>query len=145
MLKKWAWKGADVDEVSEIQGTSGLPFGELPASPGKNQFDLAPTGGVVCRSGETRSTSGEVVLEGLNKLVDLQRVDSQLSIFEEEYSAIPKKRENVAEALARCDERLKLAREHLQASGLEQRRVEQGLQEKEALLQRLDRVLRSHV
>jgi predicted nucleic acid-binding Zn-ribbon protein len=78
------------------------------------------------------------VLEGLNKLVDLQGLDSQLTAFEEEHSAIPTKRGNIVKALARCDERLETAREQLKASGLEQRRVEQELQEKEALLQRLE-------
>jgi len=78
------------------------------------------------------------VLEGLNKLVDLQHLDSQLAAFEEEHSAIPAKKENLVQALAQCDERLEAAREKLQASGLEQRRVEQELQEKEALLQRLE-------
>ena len=39
------------------------------------------------------------MLEGLDKLVELQRLDSQLSTFEDEFSAIPEKRENIAEVL----------------------------------------------
>ena len=78
------------------------------------------------------------MLEGLNNLVDLQRLDGERTVFEEEFSAIPGKRVSLVEALAHCDKRLEHAKEQLLASELEQRRVEQALQEQEALLQRLE-------
>jgi predicted nucleic acid-binding Zn-ribbon protein len=78
------------------------------------------------------------VLEGLKKLVDLQRLDGDRTAFEEEFSAIPGRRAVLAETLSRCDQRLENAKEQLKASELEQRRVEQALQEQEALLQRLE-------
>ncbi len=78
------------------------------------------------------------MLEGLKKLVDLQRLDGERAAFEEEFSAIPGRRTGLVETLSRCEERLENAREQLKGSELEQRRVEQALQEQEALLQRLE-------
>ena len=78
------------------------------------------------------------MLEDLNKLVALQRLDSQLAIIEEEFASIPGKRESVTEALSHCDARLEGAREQLRATELEQRRVEQKLVEEETLLVRLE-------
>lgn len=77
------------------------------------------------------------MLEDLNKLVALQRLDSRLALIEDEFAAIPAKREGVLAALSNCDERLADAKERLKTSELEQRRVEQKLQEEEALLVRL--------
>ena len=78
------------------------------------------------------------MVEGLNKLVELQRLDSQLSGFEEEFSKIPGKRTSLAETLSHGVERLENAKEQLRATELELRRVEQKLQEQEALLSRLE-------
>ena len=77
------------------------------------------------------------MLEGLDKLVDLQRLDSDRAALEAEFAAVPAKRESLADSLARCDVRLETAVERLRAAELEQRRIEQELAEQEALLERL--------
>jgi len=78
------------------------------------------------------------VLEGLQQLLELQRLDSEISKRQEVLAALPGKRKQADEALAAAAAGLEAAREKLQSVELEQRSAESVLQDQEALLAKLE-------
>jgi predicted nucleic acid-binding Zn-ribbon protein len=78
------------------------------------------------------------VLDGLNELVGLSKLDSELAALEEELAALPAKRAAAAQEQAACDARLAAAREQLTEAEQAQRRCEGEAQDKEALLAKLE-------
>jgi predicted nucleic acid-binding Zn-ribbon protein len=78
------------------------------------------------------------VLEGLQRLVDLQRLDDELTAFEEERAGLPTRRSALAEQRASDEERLAAAKLALETAESDQRRAEGELQDREALLERLE-------
>lgn len=78
------------------------------------------------------------MLEGLQHLLELQRLDSEITKRQEVLAALPAKRKQSDEALAAAAAALEAAREKLQAVELEQRSAESALQDQEALLAKLE-------
>ncbi len=78
------------------------------------------------------------MLEGLERLVELQRVDDELTALEEENGAVPARRTRIAEARAASEQNLAGARAALESAEAGQRQAEATLQEQESLLQRLE-------
>jgi predicted nucleic acid-binding Zn-ribbon protein len=78
------------------------------------------------------------VLEGLQRLHDLQRLDDELTALEEEHAAVPARRSRIREEREACEQRLAGAKQSLQDGDAEQRRAERELQDQEALLKRLE-------
>jgi hypothetical protein len=78
------------------------------------------------------------VLEGLQHLLELQRLDSEIARRQEVLAALPGKRKQAEEALAAVIAGLESAREALQAVELNQRTAESALQDQEALLVKLE-------
>jgi predicted nucleic acid-binding Zn-ribbon protein len=78
------------------------------------------------------------VLEGLQHLLELQRLDTEIAKRQEVLAALPAKRKQGDEALAAAEVRLEAAREQLQSVELGQRSAESALQDQEALLQKLE-------
>jgi predicted nucleic acid-binding Zn-ribbon protein len=78
------------------------------------------------------------VVEALQGLVDLSRLDTDLQTLEEERSGIPARREACAARRAEADARVSESREVLGEAELAQRRAESDLQDREALLQKLE-------
>jgi predicted nucleic acid-binding Zn-ribbon protein len=76
--------------------------------------------------------------EGLQYLLELQRLDSAIVAHREELAALPGKRKQFEELRAAVAEKLEAAGEALQAGELEQRHAEATLQDQEALLRRLE-------
>lgn len=78
------------------------------------------------------------VLEGLRRLLDLQNLDDELIALEGEQEAVPVQRVRIEEILAACESKLATAGETLVAAEADQRRYESELQDKEALLLKLE-------
>jgi predicted nucleic acid-binding Zn-ribbon protein len=78
------------------------------------------------------------LLEGLRHLLDLQRLDDELIAAEEEHAGVPVRRAAMAEARRAGEERLVSLRQALEGAEHAQRRAEQDLQDKEALLRKLE-------
>jgi len=78
------------------------------------------------------------VLEGLNELVGLSQLDSQLAVLEAERAGIPEKRAASAQERETGETRLAAASEIVSEAELAQRRCETDAQDKEALLAKLE-------
>lgn len=78
------------------------------------------------------------MLEGLQRLLDLQVLDEELIALQEEQGAVPERRTRIAEARAACDERLASSQETLKAAEADQRSAETDLQDREAEVRRLE-------
>ena len=78
------------------------------------------------------------MLEGLDALVELSRVDEEIQKLRTELEAIPGKREVLAGQRSDAQAGQVAAEESLKAAELAQRQSETDLQEREALLQRLE-------
>jgi len=78
------------------------------------------------------------VLEGLDHLLELQRLDSEITRREEALAALPDERKRLEESRESAAARLAAAREARQAAEAGQRRAEAALQDQEALLKRLE-------
>jgi predicted nucleic acid-binding Zn-ribbon protein len=78
------------------------------------------------------------VLEGLQRLVELQRLDDELGADEREHARLPELRKGCEERRSGCDLALAEARQALADAELAQRRAESGLQDQEALLHKLE-------
>jgi hypothetical protein len=78
------------------------------------------------------------VVEDLRRLIELQKLDDELAALEEEHRGLPARREALAAEQARAEERLASSRESLRAAELEQRHAERELQDREALLAKLE-------
>jgi predicted nucleic acid-binding Zn-ribbon protein len=78
------------------------------------------------------------VLESLQHLLELQRLDSEITSREEELAALPGKRKQFEESRATVAAKLAQARETLQSGEIDQRQAEATLQDQETLLQRLE-------
>jgi predicted nucleic acid-binding Zn-ribbon protein len=78
------------------------------------------------------------VLESLQHLLELQRLDSEIAGREEELAALPGRRKRFEESRAAVAARLAQAREALQSGEIGQRQAEATLQDQETLLRRLE-------
>jgi len=78
------------------------------------------------------------LVEGLRRLVELQKLDDELATLEEEHRALPARREALAAQQAAAEERLAAGREALRTAELAQRQAERELQEREAGVSRLE-------
>ena len=78
------------------------------------------------------------MLEGLQHLLELQRLDSEIAKRQEVLAAQPAKRKQSEESFAADTAAFEAAREQLQSAELRQRSAESQLQDHEALLQRLE-------
>jgi predicted nucleic acid-binding Zn-ribbon protein len=78
------------------------------------------------------------VLEGLQGLVDLSKVDTDLTSREQALVEIPNKRADCEEKRGAGQTRIEAAREALKEVELSQRRSETEAQEKQALLEKLE-------
>jgi predicted nucleic acid-binding Zn-ribbon protein len=78
------------------------------------------------------------VVEALQGLVDLSRLDTDLFTLEEERSGIPAKRESCAVEREQSKARVAESREALTEAEQAQRRAETDLQDQEALLHKLE-------
>lgn len=78
------------------------------------------------------------MLEGLQHLLELQRLDSEIAKRQEVLAALPTKRKQGDEALTAASAGLEAARETLQAAELGLRNAESALQDQEALLKKLE-------
>jgi predicted nucleic acid-binding Zn-ribbon protein len=78
------------------------------------------------------------VLESLQHLLELQRLDGEIASREKELAALPGKRKAFEETRAAVAAELVRARENLQSGEIDQRQVEASLQDQEALLRRLE-------
>lgn len=78
------------------------------------------------------------MLEGLEQLLELQRLDEKLAAYEVEHAALPELRASIAEQRAGGEVRLNEAREALQAAEMMQRQAESALRDQEALLEKLE-------
>lgn len=78
------------------------------------------------------------MLEGLQHLLELQRLDSEIAKRQEVLAALPARRKQGDESLAAAAAALEAARENLQAVELGQRSAESALQDQEALLRKLE-------
>ena len=81
---------------------------------------------------------GPPVLDDLQRLIDLQKLDEQLVALEEESAGLPGRRAERAETREASQQRVVAAKEALQEAENEQRRVESALQDQEALIQKLE-------
>ena len=78
------------------------------------------------------------MVEGLQRLIELQGLDDELYAAEGEHANVPERRRELEERRAAAEEKLAETSEALRAAETEQRRVEGELQEQEALLQKLE-------
>ena len=78
------------------------------------------------------------MLEGLEHLLELQRLDGEISGREEALEALPDRRKRLEESRASAGVRLEEIGAQLQAEEKHQRQVESELQDQEALLVRLE-------
>ena len=78
------------------------------------------------------------MLDDLQRLIDLQKLDEQLVALEEESAGLPGRRAERAETREASQQRVVAAKEALQEAENEQRRVESALQDQEALIQKLE-------
>lgn len=78
------------------------------------------------------------MLEGLQHLLELQRLDGEIARRQETLAAMPAKRKQLEESSATAAANLEAAREAHQAAEMQQRQAESALQDQEALLQKLE-------
>jgi predicted nucleic acid-binding Zn-ribbon protein len=78
------------------------------------------------------------LVEGLRRLIELQKLDDELATLEEEHRALPARREALTAQQAAAEERLAAVREALRTAELAQRHAERELQEREAAVARLE-------
>jgi predicted nucleic acid-binding Zn-ribbon protein len=78
------------------------------------------------------------VLEGLDHLLELQRLDAEITTREEALAALPGERKRLGEAREAAANRLSAAHEARQEAESGQRKAEAALQDQEALLKRLE-------
>jgi predicted nucleic acid-binding Zn-ribbon protein len=78
------------------------------------------------------------VVEGLKHLLELQKLDDELLGLEQEQAGLPGRRARMAEEAAAAEAQLAGARQALDAAGARQREAERNLQDREALLRRLE-------
>lgn len=78
------------------------------------------------------------MLESLQHLLELQRLDEEIASREKELADLPGKRKQFEESRAAAAAKLVQAREALESGELDQRRAEAALQDQEALLRRLE-------
>jgi predicted nucleic acid-binding Zn-ribbon protein len=79
-----------------------------------------------------------LVVEGLQRLIELQGLDDELYAAEGEHSKVPERRRELEERRSASEEKLAGASEALHTAEMEQRRVEGELREQEALLHKLE-------
>jgi predicted nucleic acid-binding Zn-ribbon protein len=78
------------------------------------------------------------LLEGIEHLLEMQRLDSEIQRRQEVLAALPAKRKQLEESSTAAAAALVAAREALQAAEIQQRQAESALQDQEALLQKLE-------
>lgn len=78
------------------------------------------------------------MIDGLNTLVDLSKLDSRLAVLEGERGTFPARRAAAAEEQATGQARLAAAQERVSEAEQAQRRCETAAQDKEALLRKLE-------
>jgi len=78
------------------------------------------------------------LLEGIEHLLELQRLDAEIQRRQEVLAGLPAKRKGLEESSTAAAAALEAAREALQAAEVQQRQVESSLQDQEALLQKLE-------
>jgi predicted nucleic acid-binding Zn-ribbon protein len=81
---------------------------------------------------------GTSVLQGLNQLLELQRLDDHLVDSQTEHQGIPARRNRIAEERSAADERLSAAKQTLEDVQLAMRQAESALQDRETLLAKLE-------
>jgi hypothetical protein len=78
------------------------------------------------------------VVEGLRRLIELQKLDDELATLEEEHRALPARREALVAQQVAAEERLAASREGLRAAEHAQRQAERDLQDREAVVAKLE-------
>ena len=78
------------------------------------------------------------MVEGLRRLIELQKLDDELTTLEEEHRALPARREAFAAQQAAAEERLAASREAVRAAEVGQRQAERDLQDREAAVTKLE-------
>jgi len=78
------------------------------------------------------------LIENLRRLLDLQKLDDELVTLEAEQKGVPAKRASIEERLAACEAKLVTSAEGLRAAETEQRRAESEVQDREAMLLKLE-------
>jgi predicted nucleic acid-binding Zn-ribbon protein len=78
------------------------------------------------------------VLQGLTKLLELQRVDDELVALQTDYDGLPGHRLRIEAERSACDEQLAAAKQAVQDAEGGMRQAEGDLQDQEALLQKLE-------
>lgn len=85
-----------------------------------------------------RPTEKEPVVEGLRELIDLQKLDDDLHVAEAEWGRLPDRRAKLASEREEAAAKVAAGREALQAAEADLRGAESEVQDKEALLQKLE-------
>jgi len=78
------------------------------------------------------------VLDDLQRLIDLQKLDEELVALEEENAGLPGRRTELAETREAAQQRVAAAKAALEEAEGEQRRAESALQDQEALIRKLE-------
>lgn len=78
------------------------------------------------------------MVEGLKRLVELQKLDDELVMLEEEHRGLPARREALAAQQTAAEQRLGASREALRAAEAGQRQAERELQDREAVVAKLE-------
>lgn len=78
------------------------------------------------------------MVEGLQQLIELQKLDEELAILEEEHAALPGRREALVAQEAAAEAQLAAEREALRVVELEQRQAEAALRDREAAVSKLE-------
>jgi predicted nucleic acid-binding Zn-ribbon protein len=78
------------------------------------------------------------LVEGLRRLIELQKLDDELATLEEEHRGLPARRATFALQQAAAEERLAASREAVRAAEAGQRQAEHDLQDREAAVAKLE-------
>ena len=78
------------------------------------------------------------MVEGLRPLLELQKLDDELTTLEEEHRALPARRDAFAAQQAAAEERLAASREAVRLAEVGQRQAERDLQDREAAAAKLE-------
>jgi predicted nucleic acid-binding Zn-ribbon protein len=78
------------------------------------------------------------LLDDLQLLIGLQKLDEELRALEEENTSLPARRAELAATREAAEQRVVAARQALEEAEGEQRRAESALQDQEALIQKLE-------
>jgi len=78
------------------------------------------------------------VVEGLQQLIELQKLDDELATHVEEHASLPARREALVAQQAAAEAQLVAEREALRAAELAQRQAEAALREREAAVAKLE-------